>query len=219
MKAIVNIYLSWRKGKGFRRHIVGILKRNVTQGVRFEYINDAILSASKDGFVPLVDFPDISKSYHENVLEIFGQRLVKAERSDIQKHYDFWELDNRFINDKYYMLGYTQGMLSTDNFEFLADFVPKENLCFVTEITGLTNNLILPNVINVGDELRWVKESNNQFDKYAVKVFKNDFSIGYIKKIHNRVFHKITKGKLKIIVKSVDQNETINRIFIRVSSF
>ena len=61
MKAIRNIYLTWRKGKGHRRHIVGVLRRNATEGVRFEYIKENIDKALKDGFAPYVDFPDIDK--------------------------------------------------------------------------------------------------------------------------------------------------------------
>lgn len=217
MKAIGNIYVSWRKGRGCSRHIIGILKRNVTEGVRFKYLLENLPDALNDGFTPFVDFPDVNKTYSDNVLEIFGQRLVKTERSDIQKHYDFWELDRKYINDKFYLLAYTQGMLSTDNFEFLADFLPKQDLCFITEITGLSVNTIPADTINLNDELDWVREPNNKYDQFAVQVYKNDTLIGYIKKIHNRVFYKNTKGKLKIKVKSIDQSEIINRVFIKVS--
>lgn len=217
MKAVKNIYLTWRKGKGYRRHIVGVLRRNATEGVRFEYFKDKIATASEDGFAPYVDFPDTEKVYKQNVIEIFGQRLVKAERTDIKKYYDFWELDMKLVEDQYYMLAYTQGMLSTDNFEFLADFYPIKSLCFVSEITSLTELKVTPNTVKVGDELRWIKESDNQFDRRAIKVYKGETLIGYVKKVHNRVFFKPSKGRLRIVVKSVDQNGSINRIFIRIS--
>lgn len=217
MKSISNIYLSWRKGKGGRRHIVGILKNNSTEGIRFEYLKENLPKAFADGFAPYVDFPDVGKIYTLNVVEIFAQRLMQTERADIQKYYDFWELDKEFLDDKYYMLAYTQGMLSTDNFEFLADFYPKFDLRFVSEISGLSSKKLQAGTVDPEDELRWVKEPNNQFDKDAVMVFKGDTKIGYVKRIHNRVFHKNLKGKLKIVVKSVDQNGTINRIFVRIA--
>ena len=197
--------------------MVGVLRKNATEGVRFEYYKDNIPKASEDGFAPYVDFPDINKVYKHNVIEVFGQRLVKAERADIKKYYDFWELDMRYVDDQYYMLGYTQGMLSTDNFEFLADFHPVKDLCFVSEITGLSQRKIATDTVKVGDELSWVKESENEFDSYAIQVYKSNTLIGYVKKVHNRVFYKASKGKLRIVVKSVDQNGTINRIFIRIS--
>jgi hypothetical protein len=216
LKAVSKIYLTWRKGKGHRRHIIGVLRKNATEGVRFEYIKDNIPRASEDGFSPYVDFPDIDKIYKQNVIEIFGQRLVKAERADIQKYYDFWELDMKLVEDKYYMLAYTQGMLSTDNFELLADFHPIKDLCFVSEVTGLTERKIKSDSISVGDELRWIKECENEFDKQAIQLYKGSILIGYVKKIHNRVFCKPSKGRLRIVVKSVDQNGSINRIFIRI---
>lgn len=217
MKAIRKIYLTWRKGKGYKRHIVGVLRRNATEGIRFEYCKENISDASKDGFTPYVDFPDIDKIYTHNVIDVFVQRLVKSERTDVKKYYDFWELDPKYVDDPYYMLAYTQGMLSTDNFEFLADFHPKKDLCFVSEITGLSQRKIASNTVKIGDELKWKKESNNVHDKYAIQVLKSNTLVGYVKKVHNRVFYKDPKAKPRIVVKSVDQNGRINRIFIRIS--
>jgi hypothetical protein len=217
LKSIRNIYLTWRKGKGSRRHIVGVLKKNASEGIRFEYLKENIHGALKDGFTPYTDFPDLNKNYTENVIDIFGQRIIQSERGDIQKYFDFWELDKKYVDDKYYMLAYTQGMLSTDNFEFLADFYPKMELCFVSEICGLTHLNLPANTVKIDDELAWVKESSNEFDNYAVKVYKDKIMVGYVKKVHNRVFYKNTKGRLRIFVKSVDQNGSINRIFVRIS--
>lgn len=217
MKSISNIYLAWRKGKGFRRHVVGILRRNATDGIRFEYLSENVSNALKDGFVPYVDFPDLTKTYTQNVIDIFGQRIVQSERGDIQKYYDFWELNKNYIEDKFYMLAYTQGMLSTDNFEFLAEFFPRLDLCFVSEICGLTHQNHPSNTVEIGDELSWIKESTNPYDKFAVKVYKESTIIGYIKVVHNRVFYKNLKGKLRIVVKGIDQNGSINRIFVRIS--
>lgn len=217
MKFIQNIYLTWRKGKGERRHIVGILRKNVTDGVRFDYLSEGVKNALKDGFAPYVDFPDLNKTYKESVLDIFGQRLVNTDRSDIQKYYDFWEIDPTFKEDKFYMLAYTQGMLSTDNFEFLAEFYPKKGLCFVSEISGLSILKLPHDAVKTDDELSWILEKGNKYDKHAVKVFKGQSEIGYIKLIHSKIFHKSFKGKLRIQVKSVDQNGSINRIFIRIS--
>ena len=139
MKAIGSIYLAWRKGKGSRRKIVGIIKRNAINGVRFCYIKGGVAEAEKEGFTPYIEFPDVSKEYAENVLEIFGQRLIKTERPDHQKYLDFWDIDTKYKDDKYYLLAYTQGMQSNDNFEFLADLYPAKGLRFVSEICGLSH--------------------------------------------------------------------------------
>lgn len=218
MKAIGTIYLAWRQGKGSRRKLVGVIKKNASEGVRFRYILETVKEAEKEGFTPYIDFPDVNKEYKENVLEIFGQRLIKSERTDQQKYLDFWDIDTKFKDDKYYLLAYTQGMLSNDNFEFLADFHPVRGLSFVSEICGLSHLKHEPGTLSVDDKLSWQLEKDNKFDTNAVKLFKGEKFIGYVKLIHSRVFHhKNNKFPLQVRVKSVDQNGSINRVFIEIS--
>jgi len=218
LKAIGTIYLAWRKGKGSRRKVVGIIKRNATDKIRFRYIEEGVKEAEKEGFTPYIDFPDINKEYNENVLEIFGQRLIKSERTDQQKYLDFWDIDPRYKDDKYYLLANTQGMQSNDNFEFLADFHPVKGLSFVSEICGLSHLKHAPGTLSIGDKLTWQLEKNNKFDPKAVKLFKGDKFVGYVKMVHSKVFHhKYNKFPLQVRIKSVDQNGSINRVFIEIS--
>ncbi len=218
MKAIGKIYLVWRKGKGSRRSIVGVIHKNATEGVRFEYIKGGVKKAMEDGFTPYIDFPEVDKVYSENVLEIFGQRLIKSERTDSQRFLDFWDIDPKYKEDKYYLLAYTQGMLSNDNFEFLADFQPVKDLKFVSEICGLSHRKLPAGTLAVSDKLIYELDYANKNDKFAVKVKKGNQPIGYVKMVHSRVFYK-TKYPLQIKVKSIDQNGTINRVFIEISYF
>lgn len=217
MKAIGNIYLTWRKGKGNSRTAVGVIKRNATDGIRFQYIDKGITKARNEGFSGFADFPDTSRIYNENVLEIIAKRLTNSERSDIQKYYDFWEIKPEYINDKYYLLAQTQGMLATDNFEFLADYSPIEGLCFISEICGLSHTMPMADAISEGEELSWRFNKKNPYDNKAVEVYKGDFRLGNVKLIHCNVFHKPGGDKLKIKVKSIERNGHINRVFINVS--
>ncbi len=217
MKEFDKIYLSWRKGQGSGRHIVGVL--NQTPGDTYEFIYDlqAVERAIKEGFVPYTEFSDVSKTYNGNVLDIFAQRLIKSERPDIQTFYDFWEIEPIHKNDKFYLLGHTQGLQPTDNFEFLADYNPVENLHFLTELAGLSSYEPPVGSLKEGDELRYKLDPENKTDEYAVKVYKDDFIIGHIKRIHNRVFYKAGENRLKLSVKSVDKNGKIIKVFIKVS--
>lgn len=212
-----HIYLAWRKGSGSRRILVGVIKRNATNGVRFEYLQDGVKTAKEDGFVPYPDFPDTSKVYVENVLEIFGQRLNKSEREDIKKYYSYWEINPSKKDDIFYMLAHTQGLLPTDNFEFLADYNPTFDLSFISELCSLTKLQLSPDTLKDGDKLRWVKEPENLFDNKAVRVYKNDIFVGYIKKVHSKVFYKKNADGLKITIKSLNKNGHINRAFVKVS--
>ena len=215
-KDIANIKLAWRKGPGYPRIIVGIIKRTAS-AVSFSYIPEGLTEAKQYGFIPYTDFPDEKRTYTEGVLDIFGFRLNKAERGDIQKYYDYWEIDPEYKDDKYYLLAHTQGLLPTDNFEFLADFYPVKDLSFNSELCGLSKLLLPTDTLNEGDELRWEKDPDCPYDKYAVKVFKGDTFIGYIKKVHYRIFYRKCRSTLKVSVKSLNRNGHINRAFIKIS--
>lgn len=217
MKAIANIYVAWRKGRGSRRILVGIIKKNATKGVRFQYLKKGVEDAQKEGFTPYIDFPDATKVYTENVLDIFGQRLIKTERPDIQKYLDFWDIHPKYQDDKYYLLAYTQAMLSTDNFEFLADFHPIKGLKFVSEICGLSYHKVQSGTLMCGDKLTYALEKDNPKDPFAVKILKDSKVLGYVKVVHSRIFHRSTKSPLTVRVKSVDQNGSVNRVFIEIS--
>lgn len=219
MKAIGNIYLAWRKGKGHSRIPVGVIKRNVTDGVRFQYLEEGLIRARKEGFVNFTDFPDTSKDkiYTENVLDILGKRLTKSDRDDIQKYYDFWEIKTEFKDDKYYLLAHTQGLLATDNFEFLADYSPITNLTFISEICGLSHTKPANDLLTEGEELKWKVNKQNPFDSMAVEIYKQDFYLGNVKLIHCNVFHKNGGHKLRIRVKSIEKNGHLNRVFINIS--
>lgn len=217
MNAIGNIYLTWRKGKGHRRIIIGVVKRNVSEGTRFTYIKQGVEDAKKDGFTGYTDFPNFEKTYTENVIDIFGQRLTKSERSDIQKYYDFWNINPKYKEDKYYLLAHTQGMLATDNFEFLAEYFPIQGLSFVSEICGLSHSKHAPNVIQEDDVLNWKFDNKNNYDHFAIAVYKGENLIGFVKAVHCKVFYKNGGDKLKIKVRSIEKNGNLNRVFIQIS--
>ena len=210
------IYLVWRRGRNDQRIKIGIIKRNENQGVTFKYLSEGIKKAIPQGFTMYPDFPDLNTVYKNNVLETFAQRLTNTERSDIQKYYDYWEISPELKDNKYYVLAQTQGLLSTDNFEFIAEYNPIKDLKFTSEICGLTRRQLPTNTLFVGDELEWKLDKNNEFDPYAVQLFKNGLDIGYVKTIHSKVFHDSKYKRFKVIVKSLEQNGHISRAFIAV---
>jgi hypothetical protein len=216
MKALGNIHLIWRPGKGSSRISVGTIKKSASEGIRFQYNQEEVVKAKKLGFIHYEGFPDTTKVYTENVIEIFGQRLMRSERPDLKDFYDFWGVDLKKKEDKYYMLAFTQGMLPTDSFEFLADFNPEDNLSFVTEITGLSEAEIISDKVSIGDILNYELEPQNSFDKKAVKVFKDNFYLGHIKLIHCKVFHK-TQKQFKLVVQGIEKNGVLKRVFVTAS--
>ena len=217
-KFIKQIYLVWRRGRNDSRIKVGKLTKNVTDGIRFQYIEEGVKEAMEKGFTMYPDFPDIDRIYTQNVLEIFSQRLTKTERSDIQKYFNYWEIIPSLKDDKFYVLAQTQGLLLTDNFEFIAEYYPVKNLNFTSELCGLTRRKLAIGTIKEGDLLQWKIEKNNPFDKYAVKLSKNGIELGYVKTIHAKVFHDSKYKSFQISVKSLEQNAYITRAFIKVET-
>jgi hypothetical protein len=216
MKEFEKIYLSWRKGQGTRRHVVGVLEPNMEGKFSFRYITENIENAKAEGFSTYTEFPQLDKVYNGNVLEIFGQRLIRPERTDIQSFYDFWEIETKYKDDKYYLLAHTQGLSTTDNFEFLADYNPIDGLHFLTDLANISQKQLPIGTLKAGDSLDYVLEPENNKDRFAVKILKNTSEIGYVKKVHCKVFHKPGGEKLNLVVKALDQNGSIKRVFVKV---
>lgn len=212
------IYLTWRRGRNDSRIRIGKITRNQTEGVRFEYISDGVKEALEKGFNMYPDFPNPEVVYKNNVLEIFAQRLTNTERSDIQKYYNYWEINPKLKDNKYYVLAQTQGLLSTDNFEFLAEYYPVRDLKFTSEVCGVTRRQLPSGILKEGDILEWRLDKKNLYDKYAVQLFKDGIDIGYVKTVHSKVFHDSKYKLFKVQVKSVEQNGHLNRAFISITT-
>jgi hypothetical protein len=88
---------------------------------------------------------------------------------------------------------------------------------FLTEIAGLSVTKIAKGAVQNGDILRFELDPSNSSDPFAVKVFKGNLHVGFIKKVHSRIFHENGGEALKLAVKALEQNGFIKRIFVKVS--
>lgn len=211
------IYLSWRKGKGGPRKLVGVLKRTPSNGITFKYLKDGVEDAKTEGFKEYAGFPlSYEKVYQENDLDIFSLRLIPFDRKDNIQLLKFWEALG--CKDKFDLLALTQGLLPTDNFEFLGLYNPSKGFKFVTDLAGLSHLSLLRGLVSVGDVLNYEIEANvHAFRGSAVKVYKGNHHIGYIKNVHNNIFLKTSKD-LKLVVKEIEQNGIMKNIFVVVDS-
>jgi hypothetical protein len=208
------IFLIWRKGKGHQRFIIGELFQ--FEGIyKFKYLPKA-KELEKEGFITYTEFQDLNKIYDKNILQIFGQRLTKSTRPDIKTLYDFWDVDVQKTEDIFYMLGKTQALLATDNFEFIPEYKSRIPLSFVTEVAGLSYHQIPKDSIKVKDTFQLERELTNSYDKDAIKVFAHNKHIGYIKIVHSSIIANSDLSNVTIKVKAIDQNGIIKRIFVTV---
>jgi hypothetical protein len=217
--SIGNVYLSWRSGAGKRRHLVGIIKHSSTQGITFRYLEDGVRDAEIEGFTPYTEFPNVGELYSDNILEIFQQRLIKSVRKDIESFYDFWNIQDDEKQNPLMLLSKTMGLVPTDNFELLASYNPVKGLSFITDLAGLSHSNISIGLIEVGQSLKFRFESANSQDPGAISLETlSDVKIGYIKRIHNRLFHKLnSKAIVDISIKAIDKNGTIKKVFVQIS--
>ncbi|MCU0440889.1 MAG: hypothetical protein MUE96_00680 [Bacteroidia bacterium] len=217
MIKVREIYVSWRSGDGSRRKLVGVLKRSANKGITFQYLSEDGKEAEKEGFEGYSGFPlDYSAIYKERDLDIFSLRLVPLERKESSKILHFWEAEG--VTDKFELLALTQGLLPTDNYEFLGLFYPKKGFKFVSDIAGLSHFKIESGLIKVGDVLDYKIESHKHaFKKKAVKLIWQTTEIGYIKNVHNNIFLESNK-KLNVSVKQIEENGIVKNIFITIDS-
>lgn len=213
------IYLSWRKSTGNHRHLVGELYRHYEHHYTFKYLKNGVTEAKKDGFIDYPDFPNTDDTlYTENIKHAFFLRLIPEGRADRSNFLAFWEArDPRY--DWFDELALTQGLLPTDNFEFLGVFNPPKVKSFVTDLASVGRLNLPRNTVSMMNRLTYIIEDNN-FDETgkAVKVLHGEKDIGYIKKVHNRYFFEAEKKGLKptIEVKAVSQNGIVKGVYLKV---
>ena len=195
------IYLCWRPQRGTSRIIIAEITKS-TEGVCFSYIKDGIKKASKDNFLGYPGLP-LERNFYDDIMPILSRRIINTARTDINSLLDFWEIDIEDKDDKFYLLGMTQGLMSNDNFEFLADYKYSADLKFVTDLAGIAFCDIDSQGLNIGDFLDYELDPSNPHDCLAVKVYKQGHKVGYIKAVHSRVFHEYVDKKIKIQIKDI----------------
>ena len=86
----------------------------------------------------------------------------------------------------------------------------------MTKLAGLSTKELSPATLQIGDELIFKFDSSNHFEPEAVLIYKDNLEIGYIKKIHCKVFHKPGAENLKIFVRAIEKNGKIKKVFVKV---
>ena len=218
------IYMTWRHGKGDGRFLVGILSRDTSYGddIVFNYLQDEILKAKNTGFLNYPEFPELDKEYRINIKTAFSLRLMPKSRADRSKYLDFWSANIEGL-DWFDELGFTQGKLATDTFEFMADYPKRyngEGIKFISNIAGLSHLKLPIDVVKINDRLRFELDPQNQFDNKAVKIFSGVHHIGYVKRGHHFFFHKVQNQEIDMRVTAIEKNGNISQIFysIKVSN-
>lgn len=78
------IYLVWENYKTRQKYVVGELSK--TGKYEFKYRVEHVQKAIKDGFKPLIAFPNINEVYEScNIFPAFSSRLPDKRRKDVKE--------------------------------------------------------------------------------------------------------------------------------------
>lgn len=216
-------YLSWRQGKGKGRYLIGVLTRETPTSdiIVFKYQPEEVKKATKEGFLNYPEFPDLDKEYSINLKTALTLRLMPKSRADRHDYLSFWNANLEGL-DWFDELGFTQGELATDTFEFLGEFPKKYNgigINFVSNIAALSHLNLANDCVEIGDKLRFKLDKENKFDEFAVKIFKGNNEIGFVKRGHNLFFQKVQNEEVDIRVTNLDKNGKMNQVYFSVQVY
>ncbi len=109
------IYLSWKDYKTRQRYIIGELSKN--NKYEFKYRAKDVEDAIKNGFEPLIAFPNINEVYENNdIFPAFSSRLPDKRRKDVNEILSKYKLQKY---DSFELLKKSGGKLPTDSLEFI----------------------------------------------------------------------------------------------------
>lgn len=182
------LYLVWRSGKIGRQYIVGQLTKN--SRYEFRYC-DEVENAVKEGFEPLLCFPDLNRQYEdEKLFSVFSSRLPDKKRKNIKDIFIDPILDGEKDLTRIFFIAGVRHYLECEGDDCLR----------AIELTR-------------GDKIFLKKDSENIYDKNAVQVF--DYSgkiLGYIPRYYSESVAKLLEAEKKIVchVYSVDKSKNCN---------
>jgi len=179
------LYLVWKDYKSRQRYIIGELSRNGKY--EFKYLEDGLNKAIENGFEPLIAFTNTNEVYNNyEMFPAFSSRLPDKRRRDIKEILSKYNLEKY---DAFDLLKNGGGKLPTDSLEFINSiFLGDSNIVREFYVAGVSRYDFCDNkdnrkIVSVekNEKLKLIKDINNSYDKYAIKIESKDSHVfGYI---------------------------------------
>jgi hypothetical protein len=179
------IYLVWKDYKTRKRYIIGELSKNGKY--EFKYRTSDVEVAIKNGFEPLVAFPNLQEIYENyDVFPAFSSRLPDKRRKDVKEILAKYKLE---AYDAFELLKKSGGKLPTDSLEFIDPiFLDEAHIVREFYIAGVRHYEYCDKIskdinidLQINEELKLEKACDNNHDEFAVKVMnKGNKCVGYI---------------------------------------
>lgn len=213
------LYLIWKCSSNRRQYIVGQLSKNGQYEFCYcEEFNEAV----KEGFSPLISFEDTNRVYKsQELFPAFSSRLPDRKRKDINKILKRYGLEQY---NSYELLKRGGAKLPIDNLQFIdpilnfsQEFKKSFYLAGVRHYLGCNGDNCCEAVkIVPGEEIKFVWEADNLYDKNAVQVYdQREKLIGYVPRYYAETFaafikeKRVKKGKILCVDKNRNCDECI----------
>ena len=203
------LYLIWKDPITRTNFTIGKISRS--KKYTFEYCGD-FAKAETCGWSRLESFPD-EKIYESEVLfPVFASRLPDKKRRDIDKILEKYELPKY---DEFELLRKSEGRLPIDTYSFIDPIFPElETVQRDFYIMGIRYHMpckgencdLLPKV-NIGDEVYFEKEPQNQYDSNALRILtQNGDFLGYVPRYYNLPIIERLNKSISYVCKVIDVN-------------
>lgn len=173
------------------RRVIGELVRQ-DENVVFRYlVNTEDFDKAKElGFDFHPAFSDTSREYADGVLETFMLRLPPRKREDFNSFLQSLRLPTNVPISDFALLGYSEARLPGDGFSIVNPFDLAPAPCeFICDVAGYRYYDGPRMDIEIGEQVLFEPEPNNQFDPQAIKVLLRGEVVGYINRCQTAVFH------------------------------
>ena len=197
-----------------RRYKIGNLNYN-NKIYTFKYVNPELDDALKVGFKSFPGFEDINKIYTSDVLFAnIETRLPNVARKDYLEILNSYNLEQD--STKLEILKATKGRLLKDNYEFVPAFDTSKVEFDVAGTRYCVDVNDCKKKINVNDKLLLELESDNKYDKYAIKVIlKKDgeeYHLGYVPRYYSKELTDLLKNNIEYsaMIQSLNFESEIN---------
>lgn len=163
------LFLIWQNPDSRQFVRVGVLSELVDGRYAFEYTS----GANADGFHPLVQFPDVNKTYVSDALPaFFVNRLMSKRRPSYPTYLDAIGIDAVGLETPMELLARTGGPRATDTFHLVDDFAADDNGCLVSRflasgVRHIDGSADALSRVRPGDHLQLRADTTNPVNKRA----------------------------------------------------
>ena len=201
------LYLIWKDPQTRQNFIIGKLYRG--EKYTFEYFKD-VGKAENNGWTKFEVFPE-EKTYESEVLfPVFASRLPDKKRRDIDKILEKYNLSEY---DEFELLRKSGARLPIDTYSFIDPIFPMEQTVQCDFfVMGVRHYMLcqgkdcsLLSGVNIGDELSFEMEPENNYDANAIKVkTKLGEALGYVPRYYSAVIGEYLKKGMTYSCKIID---------------